>query len=116
MMPKAIRGRVFAISKSIQYTAVPVAGILAVAFISKSIAGSDGWRYLAFFPALGAVLIWWIRRGLPESPRWLAGHGREAEALAIVRTLENRISLRTRAPLPEPAIVAETASEEGSLA
>ena len=42
--------------------------------------------------SVGAAVIWWIRRNLPESPRWLAEqHGRAAEAEAIVADLENKI-------------------------
>ena len=36
----------------------------------------------------GAAIIWWLRRDIPESPRWLAVHGRYDEADAIVKQLE----------------------------
>ena len=34
--------------------------------------GLDGWRWVVLLGALGAILVWWIRLGVPESPRWLA--------------------------------------------
>lgn len=99
MMPKGMRGRGFAISKAIQYSAVPCAAILAAVLARKSPPGLDGWRVMLLVPSIGAVLIWWVRRGLPESPRWLAEHGRGEEAEAILSKIESRISRGNRATL-----------------
>jgi putative MFS transporter len=76
MTPKAMRGRAFALSKAMQYSAVPLAAILATVLARKTVAGLDGWRVMLLVPTVGAIFIWWVRRGLPESPRWLAEHGR----------------------------------------
>ena len=100
MTPKAMRGRGFAISKAIQYTAIPIAAILATVLARRNVAGLDGWRIMLFVPIIGAIFIWWVRRGLPESPRWLAEHGRAGEARAILDHIENRIVLRMSRPLP----------------
>ena len=56
---------------------------------------------MLFVPAIGAVLIWWVRRGLPESPRWLALHGRTAEAETIVGDVEAAMR-RSGKVLPDP--------------
>ena len=34
--------------------------------------GLDGWRWVVLLGASGAIAVWWIRRRVPESPRWLA--------------------------------------------
>ena len=70
VMPKALRGRGFAISTAIQFSAVPLAGLLAALLAHKSLDGVEGWRLMLLVPVIGAVLIWWVRTGLPESPRW----------------------------------------------
>lgn len=98
LMPKSMRGRGFAISKAIQYTALPLAAILATLLAKKTILGFGGWRVMLVIPMIGALLIGWVRRGLPESPRWLAEHGRVGEARAILDGIEAKL-----APFPGAA-------------
>jgi MFS family permease len=60
-----------------------------------------GWRLAFFLGAFIALAVLWLRREVPESPRWLMTHGRIEEAEAIVRRIEEtvRASLGGR-PLP----------------
>jgi putative MFS transporter len=46
-----------------------------------------GWRCLFLIGALPAVVIWYIRRRVPESPRWLVTQGRIAEAVHSLKRL-----------------------------
>jgi len=50
-----------------------------------------GWR-IGFFigPVLGLVVIF-LRRHIPESPRWLVTHGHAAEAEATIDEIEERV-------------------------
>jgi putative MFS transporter len=86
LMPTARRGRMLATAYTLGMLAVPVAGILAAKF-PHTLAGVPSWRWLMVFAALGAVIVWVLRRRLPESPRWLATH-RPDEALAAVARME----------------------------
>lgn len=49
---------------------------------------SLGWRFAFGLGAIIAIFTLWVRRVLPESPRWLFQKGREAEARAILDKLE----------------------------
>jgi putative MFS transporter len=100
LMPKAVRGRAFAVSASLQFLSVPLVSVLAWALIPGKHLGIDGWRWLAFVPAVGALLVWQVRRALPESPRWLEAHGRWAEAERITSEIEQRVArdLGSRVP------------------
>ena len=49
-----------------------------------------GWRFAFVGGALLALVIVYVRRFLPESPRWLMTHGRPAEAERIVDEIEAR--------------------------
>src|SRR5258708_10177438 len=109
LMPKAVRGRAFAVSASLQFLSVPLVSVLAWALIPGTHLGVDGWRWLAFVPAVGALLVWQVRRALPESPRWLQAHGRALEAdestsrieRSVARDLGSRVP-ETRAPAAAP--------------
>jgi len=100
LMPKAVRGRAFAVSASLQFLSVPLVSLLAWALIPGTHFGIDGWRWLAFVPAVGALLVWQVRRALPESPRWLEAHGRPAEADEITSMIEQRVTRDLGAELP----------------
>ncbi|WP_280395878.1 MFS transporter [Nocardia brasiliensis] len=83
LLPPRDRGRLVAWSYTFGMLAVPIAGGLAAA-LPHTVAGIDSWRWMLSFAACGAVLVWVMRQRLPESPRWLITHGREAEASAII--------------------------------
>jgi putative MFS transporter len=102
LMPKHLRGRAFAVSTSIQFLSAPLVAVLAWKLIPGEVLGVEGWRWLTFVPAIGAALVWWIRRALPESPRWLEAHGRPEEAAAVMDRIEARVVADLKAPLPAP--------------
>jgi putative MFS transporter len=100
LMPKAVRGRAFAVSASLQFLSVPLVSVLAWLLIPGKYLGIDGWRWLAFVPAVGALLVWQVRRALPESPRWLEAHGRVVEADQITSKIERRVGRDLGHPVP----------------
>jgi putative MFS transporter len=101
LAPKSVRGRAFAVSTSIQFLSAPVVALLAWLLVPHSLFGVAGWRWLAFVPAVGALLVWWVRRALPESPRWLAAHGRAAEADRVLGEIEARVARDFGRALPD---------------
>ncbi len=62
-----------------------------------------GWR-IAFFigPVMGLIIIW-LRRHIPESPRWMVTHGQGEEAERIVDDIEESVEAqgKTLAPVDE---------------
>jgi putative MFS transporter len=103
LVPKSVRGRAFAVSQGIMFCAVPVVALLSWLLLPYSPLGVEGWRWVALFPALGAVLVWWIRRHLPESPRWLANQGKIDAAMRITAAMEERVAQELGRELPQPA-------------
>jgi MFS family permease len=59
-----------------------------------------GWRFAFGLGVILAVAMLFVRRSIPESPRWLLTHGRAAEAETIVTAIEERVRAGTGAELP----------------
>ncbi len=115
LVPKSQRGPAFAYNQFIMFTAVPVVAFIAWQLVPQTILGLDGWRWVVIIGSLGAAVIWWIRRNLPESPRWLDQHGRTAEAERIVEDMERHTRAETGKELPPPEIVTgETERKSGT--
>jgi MFS transporter, putative metabolite:H+ symporter len=102
LVPKGLRGRAFACCQAIGFAAVPVAAFLSYLLVPHDPLGLQGWRWVVLIGAHGAIFIWWIRRALPESPRWLALQGRLAEAEAVVAALEAKVAVELGRHLPQP--------------
>ncbi|MDO8911667.1 MAG: MFS transporter [Phenylobacterium sp.] len=59
-----------------------------------------GWRAAFVIGGLLALIIIWVRRYIPESPRWLMTHGRVDEAETIIAQIEARVAEDSGRPLP----------------
>lgn len=101
-VPPAGRGRAFAFYQFVEFCVVPIVALLGWLLVPQHPFGIAGWRWVALIGAVGALIAWWLRRSLPESPRWLALHGREAEAERIMTELEARAVRDLNAPLKTP--------------
>jgi MFS transporter, putative metabolite:H+ symporter len=100
LVPAGSRGKAFAINQSIQFAAAPLAALLSWLVMPAMPLSIEGWRWVAAFPALGAVLVWWIRLSVPESPRWLAAGGDFENADRIVTAIEARTAIASPEALP----------------
>jgi putative MFS transporter len=86
--PKAIRGRILAIVHFIGGACVwPIGTALALAFGGMLDSPDHVWRGIWLCIGVGALIVWVLRFALPESPRFLATHGRGQEALAVLAKL-----------------------------
>ena len=81
--PKRIRGRILAIVHFIGGACVwPIASLFTLTFRD-----TIGWRGVWIAIGIGALIVWLFRFTLPESPRFLATHGKGKEALDVLGRL-----------------------------
>ncbi|MBU9195352.1 MFS transporter [Burkholderia gladioli] len=50
-----------------------------------------GWRYMFALAGIGALVVWFLRKRMPESPRWLESVGRLDEAEATLASIEQQV-------------------------
>ena len=75
-------------------------GLFFAALLGNLMVPHLGWRSIFLVGAIPAILIIFVRRHLPESPRWLASRGRLDEADKIVSKLEEE-AINSGKELPE---------------
>jgi len=102
MVPRRARGRYVAITQLIGFTAIPTAALLARVLVPTHWLMA-GWRWVMVIGSTGALFAWFLRRNLPESPRWLEARGRGDEAAAILERLDRDAGEESSKPLPRPS-------------
>ena len=102
-----------------------LAGFFSFGFFGAALLGyfavpaaPGAWRAVLAFTAAPVLLLLWWRRALPESPRWLAGVGRMAEAERVVgrmelETLAAGHALPDSAPTPVAPLVPASRGSAG---
>jgi MFS transporter, putative metabolite:H+ symporter len=95
-VPPKSRGRWLAFMAFVVVAGLPVTAILGTLIIPHF-----GWRPMFVIAGIGALIVWYLRKALPESPRWLDSQGRTEEADRLLQAIEREASIA--GPLPEPA-------------
>lgn len=104
LVPSWMRGRAFAVNQSVMFIAVPIVAFLSWWLVPLAPYGLDGWRWVVLIGAAGSMVIWVLRLIVPESPLWLARHGRTDEAFRILAKLEAAAGPATTQPKPAPRV------------
>ncbi|MCW2784394.1 MAG: major facilitator superfamily 1 [Marmoricola sp.] len=93
LIPKKFRGRVDIAINGSFWVGAAAGALLTIPLLDPSkVDQSVGWRLAFGLGAILAVGILWVRRQVPESPRWLFIHGREDEAEQIVGEIEKTVT------------------------
>ncbi|MGP4020340.1 MFS transporter [Saccharopolyspora sp. 5N708] len=97
--PAKVRGRVL--------TAMDIwwpVGATLCGVVSAALLVFDNWRLLLVVMVLPALLLFWIRRSVPESPMYLIRQGRAEQARSVIDDLVRRTGAAVEPwTLPEPA-------------
>jgi putative MFS transporter len=105
MLPRRVRGKYTAWTYTVGLLGVPVAGLLSKVLVSTTFLIA-GWRWLFVVGALGALVVWLLRRGLPESPRWFEIRHKTVAAETAISAIEHDAMRELHlTELPPPTLV-----------
>jgi putative MFS transporter len=108
-LPRKRRAQMFTTVIVIWYVGTALAYF--VGYLINDFAGTEGWRWMLGSSAILALIVFLLRIGTPESPRWLVGVGRVEEARKVISE-----ALHVRVEPDELSdIEPDTGSARGSL-
>lgn len=102
LIPARYRGHTDLVINGSFWIGAAVGALATIVLLDPRVLPEDlGWRCaFGLGAALGAIILW-LRRYVPESPRWLMLHDRLAEAERIVTRIEQRVHVgQPQARLP----------------
>ena len=88
-------------------------GFMAASLSSIVIVPNLGWQWMFIVGAAPAFLTIYLRRLVPESPRWLARHGDLAKADQIMTDIETIVERESGRPLPPVTKTVDSQSSSG---
>ncbi len=92
LIPARLRGRIDLAINGSFWIGAAAGALVSVPLLDPALFGADlGWRLAFGSGALLGLFILYLRRFLPESPRWLMIHGREGEANEVMLEIERRV-------------------------
>ena len=103
LIPARVRGTVDLIVNGSYWLGTAAGAAATIALLDPNLISTDlGWRVCFFMGAILGLGVLFVRRGLPESPRWLLTHGHAEDAEAVVDGIEEQVRASSHHELEEP--------------
>jgi putative MFS transporter len=99
-MPPASRGR-----WGTGLAVITNSALFVSALVGRFVIPNFGWRWMFVIVGVGAMIVWQLRKSMPESPRWLESKGRLEEAEQITAAIERTVAAGRTLPPPRPGAV-----------
>ena len=92
-----------------------VSGLPVAALTGTYLIPAFSWRAMFIVGGIGGAVVWYLRKSMPESPRWLESVGRLDEAEALMQEIEAEAAGGLPLPLPAPPAAAAPSRALSSL-
>ena len=103
-MPKAQRGSGLSWAFGLFMVGTTSSAVVGLALLQT---GPDAWRWMFISGAVPALAVLWLRRNLPETPRWYIAHNRPEVAIQVLQSMSPNVdaqslreALQRQAPEP----------------
>lgn len=101
LIPARLRGRIDLAINGSFWLGAAAGALISVPLLDPELVGPDlGWRIAFGSGAVLGLVILFLRRYLPESPRWLMIHGKEGEARKVMEEIEALVMASGHRELP----------------
>jgi MFS family permease len=92
LIPSHYRGRVDIMVNGTYWAGAMIGAAASIFLLNPKLLPINlGWRIGFFIGPIAGLVIIFLRRAIPESPRWLMTHGRQEEAERVVDEIEERV-------------------------
>jgi MFS family permease len=93
LIPARVRGWTDLVINGSFWVGAALGALGAIVLLDAAVIDPEyGWRAAFLIGAVLALIVFFMRMWLPESPRWLMTHGRAAEAETVVAGIEARLA------------------------
>lgn len=97
ILPASVRAKYIAFMEGFWAIGFVISGTIAYFILPVA-----SWRWVFFAVGMLSLIVFWVRRSLLESPRWLADHGNFAKADAIMSQIESGVAAASGVKLAAP--------------
>jgi putative MFS transporter len=106
-VPSKTRGKWVSMLSLITNVSTPAAAFLGYLIIPRF-----GWRWMFVFVGVFSVIVWYMRKSMPESPRWYESKGMEEDAQHVVNIFYHEAEKEADNSIAQPNVIRKEHDKE----
>ncbi|AKN30356.1 transporter [Clostridium carboxidivorans P7] len=105
-VPAKTRGKWVSMLSLITNVSTPAAAFLGYLIIPRF-----GWRWMFVFVGIFSLIVWILRKDMPESPRWYESKGMEENAEHVINIFYKEAEIESGNSINQPYVIKKAHSE-----